>query len=1235
MCVLALYITIVGKVQKEMEMHISFKTSFCKMDWPCSFILCSALLICTIYVSTVATVASENYHGVYFVQANDKSLPCPVDIEPEYCRTLNFYTQNGSFQSNRTFIFMSGTHKLSHEVIVNGVQGLSLIGNGSVQIVCTNYSAGFAFFDATDLQMRCLNIHKCGIHKNEYSPLAGTVIIKNSLNASLDSLVITNTSGYGLLTINTRGVLSITNSSFAYNKYNSHFEGGNTKIVFSDCDTFVYARFVYIKNTQFLFGSEYYRELESVGCGGLTLVMGCFNVKVYIEDSVSSYNHGFFGANIYIIFQVLTNNSVCMSNVTSSYGAADRGASLYIELVDGIGVNDPYSCDRQKWSAKENLLINITSLRIKNNQGLGAFNIEDRTYRRTDCVTQYAIIKDSSFFDNDSGATYLAGTAVRFGYVPLTNMYNQFNLIATTFENCSFQKNTGHTYSSTLVREPSVLYFEMVKNVTLVNCSVGNNSITGIQAYSSNIHFKGNTAIFGNFAAYGAGLLLMQNSFMFLSPGTHIHFFNNSAKHVGGAIVSDFDLQVPTVCPCFFQLDHSDDINNYNSNSIKVTFHNNTAGLAGSAIFGGRVNECLSYRGSGNIHLQEMFIVNNTEADPSAVTSDPYFVCFCPTDSNLPNCSLYNHSVEVFPGDIFHVSMATVSGNRDGTITGVVHSKFLKSYPNTSFATLQAAQNSNKLFCSVLNYTVYSTQKMVKFTVSTDKVSYLGVGRKESHIVQVTLLDCPAGFELDYSNRKCDCEKHLQNKGIHCDITTQTILPPLGSWVGYYNSSTPNNNISGAIFHRYCPYDYCISKQKHVCLNDTNSQCSSERSGILCGQCRSGLSLTLGRNQCAQCNDVYLLLTLVFALAGVVLVVILFCLRLTVSEGSVNGLIFYVNVVKMNQALLFPTNETNFLSVFISWMNLDVGIDLCFFNGMDGFAKTFLQFVFPAYIWFLVGVVIYLANRFQFIANLIGQRAVQVLATLLLLSYTKLQRVIVTILTYTNVEYPDSSMNYVWLYDGNIGYLKGSHILLFVAAIVCFALLVLPYTILLTFFKLFQAHSDKKAMSWINKLKPVIDAYAGPYKDKFRFWTGFLLLSRTVLIITLSLNWTASPDYNLITSALMSVTLLLISSSVGGIYKNWAYNVLESMSYFNIAAVSMVLLYSKQSQYAVLNCSIGISFLLFVLVVFLHLIKYTCFSVIIARIRHRCCGNVNRQLQEEEELLFDRESSDEEIEQYS
>ena len=42
----------------------------------------------------------------------------------------------------------------------------------------------------------------------------------------------------------------------------------------------------------------------------------------------------------------------------------------------------------------------------------------------------------------------------------------------------------------------------------------------------------------------------------------------------------------------------------------------------------------------------------------------------------------------------------------------------------------------------------------------------------------------------------------------------------------------------------------------------------------------------------------------------------------------------------------------------IAWVNLDFGIEICFYNGMDTYSKTWLQFVFPVYIWVLVGLMI-------------------------------------------------------------------------------------------------------------------------------------------------------------------------------------------------------------------------------------------------------------------------------------
>ncbi len=49
----------------------------------------------------------------------------------------------------------------------------------------------------------------------------------------------------------------------------------------------------------------------------------------------------------------------------------------------------------------------------------------------------------------------------------------------------------------------------------------------------------------------------------------------------------------------------------------------------------------------------------------------------------------------------------------------------------------------------------------------------------------------------------------------------------------------------------------------------------------------------------------YLALLFFFAAAGVLLVAFLLLLNLTVAAGTINGLIFYANIVAANEALIF------------------------------------------------------------------------------------------------------------------------------------------------------------------------------------------------------------------------------------------------------------------------------------------------------------------------------------------
>ena len=232
------------------------------------------------------------------------------------------------------------------------------------------------------------------------------------------------------------------------------------------------------------------------------------------------------------------------------------------------------------------------------------------------------------------------------------------------------------------------------------------------------------------------------------------------------------------------------------------------------------------------------------------------------------------------------------------------------------------------------------------------------------------------------------------------------------------------------ILHPHCPFDYFRSVTDCITfsLNSTELQCAYSRSGLLCGRCQSHLSLAIGNSKCLQCSNLYILLLIPFALAGIALVLLLLICKLTVAAGSINGLIFYANLVTVNRAIFFPPNQTNILTVFIAWFNLDLGIETCFFDGMDEYTKTWLQFVFPIYVWSLLGLIIIFSSFSLRITRLLGSNPVAVLATLLLLSYTKLLHTIISALIFTFLNYPNEVQVAVWLHDGNIKYLHGKHI---------------------------------------------------------------------------------------------------------------------------------------------------------------------------------------------------------------
>ena len=131
--------------------------------------------------------------------------------------------------------------------------------------------------------------------------------------------------------------------------------------------------------------------------------------------------------------------------------------------------------------------------------------------------------------------------------------------------------------------------------------------------------------------------------------------------------------------------------------------------------------------------------------------------------------------------------------------------------------------------------------------------------------------------------------------------------------------------------------------------------------------------------------------------------------------------------------------------------------------------------------WLLVAFIIIVSHYFTIASRLSGNNAVQVLATLFLLSYAKMLRIVITIFTSTKLVCPDGYHRNSWLYNGNIDYFKGKHISLCVAGLLTLVFISVPYTTALLCVQWFQRYSSIKEFFLVRKLHPLIDAYTGPF----------------------------------------------------------------------------------------------------------------------------------------------------------
>ena len=488
-----------------------------------------------------------------------------------------------------------------------------------------------------------------------------------------------------------------------------------------------------------------------------------------------------------------------------------------------------------------------------------------------------------------------------------------------------------------------------------------------------------------------------------------------------------------------------------------------------------------------------------------STSSGPVQVCFCINSEY--NCSLQSHTAWVKKGETFKVSLIAVDQVYN-PVDASIHASL--NFSGSGLAEDQLIRNIPGE-CSDLIFNIFSPYNSETLTLYAEDGSCKdAILSKRTVDVQFLPCNyCPLGLQLSKANCTCECHSDISEYVEQCNVYTGAFVKRSQShvWITYINST---NNMDGYLVYSNCPFDYCNLKNVLVDLNKPNgadAQCAFNRSSLLCGSCQPNFSLSLSSSRCLLCPNYWpallIIITLATILAGIALVALLLMLNMTVAIGTLNGLIFYANVVYAYKSILLPFKEINFVTVFLSWLNLEMGIDTCYFPGMDTYVKIWIQLAFPSYIILLVILIIILSQYSPKFSNFIGRRdPVATLATLLLLSYAKLLEICFKSFAYGKIGYPDGFIKRLWLPDASVKYLTSKHALIFIIAVVIL-LVGLLYTALLFSWQWLLYFPKWRICRWTRdqKLKTFIETYHIPYSPKHRYWIGLLLLIRVILYL--------------------------------------------------------------------------------------------------------------------------------------
>ena len=1050
---------------------------------------------------------------------------------------VNIDTALMNTRSNTTLLLVNGCYLINNFTLLQDLSNISLIGSGSETTIVKCQSdgeVGLAFVNISGLRLSDVTISNCSLSGMNYLQKAFS-LLQQSLNVprvflfilptivgifigdtsdlQARNVTVCNTPGFGMVAINLIGTSDISNVTFINNHGGPNhglffFGGGGLYILYADYHN--YTPTVMPKLT--VSASSFKWNSNDFGSGGglsITLSQTKFPVDINVASTLFENNTSPQGGGAVIVYHqgvngssVNISGSIFRKNVVRGGGERGGGGLAVVLNNNFPQINQDVFPDQ---ILSNTIIVENTTIEENQARLFAGASISYSSQQTTNSNQNRVIFKSCRFLKNRSST----GAAFGAAFEAQSFVFNsEVNII---FDSVIVKENNASFFTEESLRagspeEASVVVLSSVNLIVRGKSQFLMNVGSALKLTRSTVTIDGDVSFVAN---KGSGIRLLDSSLIVLQKNSKLSFIKNRANSKGGAIFVDLYSSIvgsSLTNDCFLRFEGAYSCTNFENCieyvsqlNVSLVFENNQAPVGGT-IYGSRLNSCSWAKyanrtkpSSGILFLEQFPSVTfkPSRFDSSVVSTDVsnFFTNITQLISAVPGKPV---EIIITALDLFDQTVPTFIRSDYQTASRLQFGSSTYWYLNPDRA---------------VSVTFYGKPGNMpsSFTISVVD-SYARVN------LSVTFENCPYGFFLN-GNLKCECDPNLPPSvsDITCDQQSFQQNIPTNMWLG--------ESPTGGFAYTSCILDYCKVGNKTITDSNNDSQCQPgyNRSGLLCASCVSNTSVVFGSNACRTCSNAWLAFIIVFAVLGIVLVLAISFLGFSISEGYLNSLLFYCNVTSFYSSFFAPNISIEYGFILVKFIDLSLGFELCFYNGMVTLAKVGIQLLFPAYLFLIMIVIIILAKYSSKISNA-GFSAAKTFSTLLLLCYTSVGETCIQIVAWKAINGTNGTY-YGWYTDPNIPYgqVVFHGFLIFVAlALILFYILpfsialLLPPLILRTRFNIM--------------LKPLLDAFWNPFKPKFRFWLGFRAILR---IIPFFFAVLISPPYNSFWLIIFLAALLL------------------------------------------------------------------------------------------------------------